>query len=166
MSSKNALLTMSSIFENVKTDPQFKASTGLSKQQFEELATTFEKYYQPKEHTSPYSRPPVLTKPDEALYFILYYFKVNPTFQVLGLSFGISNKSAHEYKSYIMPFLKQTLAAHQALAHRVFEDQHDFDRAFEGVGDISVDGYELSIERNQDKKVQNDHYSGKKNGIP
>lgn len=85
---------------------------------------------------------------------------------MLGLCFGISNKSAHEYKNYITPFLKQTLAAHDALAHRIFEDQAAFDQAFEGVTDICIDGYELPIERNQDKKVQKDHHSGKKKEIP
>lgn len=153
---------MSSIFENLHTERQFKSSTGLSRVKFEELAETFAVYYRPKEAATPYSKPPVLTDPKEALFFILYYFKTGLTYQVLGLNFGISDYAAHSYKKYIIPFLKQALAEKQALAHHIFEDQADFDRAFEDIDDILVDGYEIPIERSSDKEEQKDCYSGKK----
>lgn len=155
---------MASIYANLKNTRQFKASTGLSKEKFEELATTFAIWYEPREKVG-YSKDPVLSDPNEALAFILFYFKTAVTFQVLGVCFGISDQAAHSYKNYIMPYLKKALQSQDALAHQIFETQADFDLAFEGVEDICIDGYELPIERSQDQETQKDCFSGKKNGI-
>lgn len=153
---------MASIFQNLKTDVQYKASTGLNKKKFEELAEIFKKYYTSKAHDNPYSKPACLTDSDEALFFILYYLKVSPTFQVLGLCFGISNFAAHTYKNYILPYLKKALEDQGTLVRRIFESQEDFDRAFEGVEDVCVDGFEIPIERDSDYEMQKDRFSGKK----
>jgi hypothetical protein len=45
---------------------------------------------------------------------------------------------------------------------RIFESQESFDKAFEGVEDIFIDGTEISIERAYNDEIQAKAYSGKK----
>ena len=58
-----------SIYQNVRTDPQYKAATGLSRAAFEALYPWFAQYYEPKKR-NPYttSGSPVLTDKREALF--------------------------------------------------------------------------------------------------
>ncbi len=154
---------MATIFANLQNDRQYRASTGLGQEDFERLHKVFEKYYQPKSLNDISKVAPLLTEAKEALFFILFYFKSYPTLEVLGLSFGFSNTSAYVYLNYIRPYLKAALRAESVLVNRVFESQKDFDKAFEGVEDIFVDGSEIAIQRACIQEVQQADYSGKKN---
>lgn len=88
-----------SIFHNVKDDRQFRASTGLSKEEFKKLSERFAQFYKPKVHqvTENYTIERTVQNPSEGLFFILYYKKNYPTFDILGLCFGFSNKTVHDY---------------------------------------------------------------------
>lgn len=81
----------------------------------------------------------------------------------MGLQFGISDTCAHDNLSYLMPFLKASLKDKNTLVSRVFESQESFEKAFEGVEDIFIDGTEISIERADNDEIQAKAYSGKKN---
>lgn len=107
-----------------------------------------------------------LTNASEALFFILFYLKTYPTWQILGLQFGFSDTTAGNFVAYILPFLKASLAEKEALSSRIFESQSDFEKAFEGVKDIFIDGTEIPIERAENDKKQKSTFSGKKNFIP
>ena len=48
----------------------------------------------------------------------------------------------------------------------MFGSQAAFDKAFEGVKEIMIDGFEVPVERDKDKRLQAEDYSGKKNVIP
>jgi hypothetical protein len=78
----------------------------------------------------------------------------------------ISDKSAFEYLESIKPALKKALETHKRLAVEVFGSQAAFDKAFEGVKEIMIDGFEVPVERDKDKRLQAEDYSGKKNVIP
>lgn len=161
---------MATIYTNLLTDKQYKAATGLSKEQFEELFQTFGPLYEPKKPANPYaktdSRNPVLTDKREALFFILHYLKAYPTLQNLALYFGFSEYAASQYIDRIMPVLKEALNRKTNLKTSVFKNQKEFDRAFSGVDEIYVDVTEVPVERPSDKQVQQSRYSGKKNSIP
>lgn len=62
---------MSSIYHNLKSDKQYKAGSGLSKFQFEQIFKAFDKLYFPK-IGNPYvkDKAPVLTDKKEALFYI------------------------------------------------------------------------------------------------
>ena len=78
-----------------------------------------------------------------SFYFILlHYYKTYPTLQILGLLFGCSDKTAFEYLEYIKPALKKALETDKRLAVEVFGSQAAFDKAFEGVKEIMIDGFE------------------------
>lgn len=153
---------MATIFTNLQNDRQYRAATGLGKEDFEKLHQVFEKYYKPKPFNELAKHTPLLTDSKEALFFILFYYKSYPTLEVLGLSFGFSNTSAFGYLDYIKPYLKRALSEQSVLVKRVFDNQQDFDKAFEGVEDIFVDGSEIIIQRASIQQVQQADYSGKK----
>lgn len=154
-----------SIFENLQKDWQYKASTGLDQKEFDRLHDEFALHYQPKAYNQIAQKAPVLSDSREALFFILFYYKSHPTLEVLGLSFGFSDTAAFVYLDYVKPYLKQALEAQSVLVKRVFDSQEAFDKAFQGVTDLFIDGSEIIIERSLDQKVQQADYSGKKKRI-
>lgn len=157
---------MASVYENLKNDRQYSASTGLNKAKFDELAIEFDKYYKPKnKHVAP-NQKMIFQDSREALFFILYYLKTYPTLQVMGLQFDISDFAVSTYINYLLPFLKAALEAKSALVSRVFASQADFAKTFEGVRDIMIDCTEIPIERSDDENLQSKAFSGKKRPIP
>lgn len=157
---------MYQVFENVQKDSQYSATTGLNLAQFDELHKVFSTYYKPKNNHIFTGKQPHFFHSRDALFFVLYWLKTSPTFEVLGVNFGISNYSAHTYVSYILPFLKHTLSVEKMLASRVFPDEETFKKTFENVSDIFIDATEIPIERSKDNETQRKGFSGKKNSIP
>lgn len=157
---------MSSIYHNLKSDKQYKAGSGLSKVQFEQIFKTFDKLYFPK-MGNPYikDKAPVLTDKREALFFILHYYKSYPTLQNMGLYFGFSEFTVTQYLEELKPILKSSLSQNYELKTVIFKDQSAFDEAFNGVDEIYIDVTEIPIERSQNKDIQEKRYSGKKNNI-
>lgn len=153
---------MISIYLNLKNSDQYSACTGLNKEEFKTLLSSFSQVYQPKKTNPINGVVPYLTDAGEALFFILYFLKCSPTFQVLGVNFGMSNHSAHNYVDYILPFLKAALKKEKSMPHRIFEDQESFEKAFQNVEDIFIDGTEAPIQRAVNQEVQREDYSGKK----
>lgn len=155
-----------SIYHNLRTDAQYKAATGLSIADFDQLFPPFAALYTPKPSPLYAQNPsPVLTDKREALFFILYYYKTYPTLQNLGLCFGISNSAASRYLDLLKPCLKAALEQKNAVLWRVFQTQEAFDSAFAGVKNFFMDVTEVAIERADNQEVQRLHYSGKKNSI-
>jgi hypothetical protein len=150
------------IYENLRTDRQYSSSTGLDKDKFEELSVEFCKHYRPKKNKLISGGKPHFHDGREALLFILFYLKNHPTPQVLGLQSGVPDFTADTYIKYTMPYLKLALAAKSAPAHRVFGGQGEFDKVFEGIADIIVDGTEVPVGRADDHGEQKAAYSGKK----
>lgn len=66
-----------SIFVNVRTDRGYKASTGLSINEFNRLLVIFSNYYQPKTYqlSETYTMGHAIQDPAEALFFILFLKK-------------------------------------------------------------------------------------------
>jgi hypothetical protein len=156
-----------SIYHNAKNDRQYSASTGLKIAEFEKLFKVFEEYFNPKKTLLiGKSKQPVFQDKREALFFILYYFKTGLTYQVLGLSFGISDVSAISYVELLKPVLKTALRKLEVLPKSLFQNQVDFEKAFEGVEDIFIDCTEIPVARADEYEKQEEFYSGKKNNTP
>lgn len=156
-----------SIYHNSKNDRQYRAATGISRQEFEALFVVFAPHYTPKmANPHPGSSQPVLTDKREALFFILHYLKAYPTLQNLGLYFGMSDSAASHYLERLKPCLKAALARESLAVSRLFEGQEAFDAVFKNVDVLFLDVTEIPIERAADQAVQREHYSGKKNSTP
>ena len=117
-----------SILSNVKTDREYAATTGLTKAEFEALWAYYDTFE--KENTD-WQTPkkggvPVLKNSKERLFFLLYYLKVYPSYDVLGISFGMDGSTAHRNITDIYP-LVQALMKHLGIAP--LRDLSDMDKA-------------------------------------
>ena len=154
----------STIYLNLRTDRQYKASTGLSLTEFNSLYDLFQRYYEPKQQLLHLvNKPVLLADKKEALFFILHYLKAYPTLQNMGLYFGMSDSAVSDFITLLKPCLKAALQHQQGAVARAFANQQEFDEVFSGVEDIFIDVTEIPIERSANLQVQRDHYSGKKN---
>jgi hypothetical protein len=102
----------------------------------------------------------------DKLLFLLYYFKVYPTFDVLGTQFGMARSKANENLYKLLPVLYQALVDLEVMPKRKFSSAAELKETLEGVEKILIDVTERNYRRSQDDEKQREHYSGKKNGIP
>jgi hypothetical protein len=154
-----------SIFSNVKSDRQFKATTGLSKLEFNELSTSFSNHYAPSTlagFPEGFGNDSAFQDPSEALFFVLYHHKVNCTYDVLALSFGIARVTAHNCVSFFKKILKKTLESESVMPKRTFSSVSQIETYLSGVEEIFIDATESPAERPQNEDKQEQMYSKKK----
>ncbi|MGH7926700.1 MAG: transposase family protein [Candidatus Binatia bacterium] len=99
---------------------------------------------------------------EDKLFFILFYLKTYPTFDVMGFfsnkSRGRSCEAAHLY----LMLLEQALGKKIVLPQRKIHSVEEFLEKFPEVKDIFVDGTERRIQRPKKAKRNKRQYSGKK----
>jgi hypothetical protein len=162
--------------EEIRDDRQMRSLTGLSQQQFADLAVEFEKDYQ-AQRQSIYAeglakgtrqrrlgggRKGDLPREKDKLFFTLVYFKTYPTFDVLGSQFGMARSKANENLHILAPILMNILVRLGVMPHREFVSVEEMKTAFQGVDRILIDVTERLYRRSQDDDTQREHYSGKK----
>lgn len=158
---------------NIKTlasNPRaMHALTGLSYQEFIALVPTFEKILIEIRKTQPHriravggGRKGALKTSEDKLFFILFYFKTYPTFDVLGFFFGKPRGRSCEEAHLLMRVLKNTLGREWVLPKRKIRSMEEFLEAFPEVKDVFGDGTERRIERPQKARSERKAYSGKK----
>ena len=96
----------------LKQDRLLRALTGLNRKAFDTLLPTFNTMYLDTQQTKQRQRAlgggrkaRLLTAQDK-LFFILFYFKCYPTFDVAGLLFDIHRSQAHEWMHRLQPVLE------------------------------------------------------------
>jgi hypothetical protein len=100
---------------------------------------------------------------EKKLFFILYYLKTYPTFDVLGFHFGLSSGHAHNHVEALLPVLQRSLSDLGVLSARSPGTPEEFAQLVEQYGDIAIDGMECPCVRPQDDELQKARFSGKKN---
>lgn len=102
-----------------------------------------------------------LTSEDEII-LTLYYLHHFPTFQVLGINFGVSESTAHEIFHYWLNILRELLPA--SLLEQVKKNENEYLWVREILTELEliVDTTEQSIERPSANEKQKNTYSGKK----
>ena len=117
----------------VRNERQFRACTGLSQKEFDlilpevakclQLAQQqrYQKHRLQRQRKLGGGRKGALFSPDLKLFFILFYLKNYPTFDVLGCLFDLSPAKAQENFVKLMPILKQTEKRLHILPHRHFK---------------------------------------------
>ena len=156
-----------------KHDRMIKATIGMSRSKFDILATAFAAAYdsiqlerlQRGEIKQVPSGGPKgnLDTFEKKLFFVLYYLKTYPTFDVLGFHFGLSSGHAHEHVEALLPVLARALSDLDVLPARSPGTPEEFSQLVEQYGDIALDGLECPCVRPQDEALQKARYSGKKN---
>jgi hypothetical protein len=153
-----------------------RSLTGLSLSQFESLLETFSAVYREmRQHAyetecaagTRQRRPgggakgklPTLA---DKLLFVLYYYKVYPTFDVLGTQFKMARSKANTNLYKLSAVLHATLVRLEMLPYREFKTPEDLKTALHGIDKIIIDATERAYRRPQDDARQQEHYSGKK----
>lgn len=165
---------MSTIFNTKHTERQFKALTGTSRKEFQELLPVFRDSYQElkweayEANKANRQRQPgggpkgVLDTMDKKLFFILYYWKVYPTFDVLGDRFGCDGSKACTNVHALWPVLERTLKKKGMLPARHFATVEELREAFKEVEELFIDATEREVVRPHDPDQQQQTFSGKK----
>ena len=161
---------------NVRDDRHMRSLTGVSLAQFEILLDEFviiyakleEQAYQDGVAAGTRKRRPgggrkgALPTMRDKLLFLLYYFKVYPTFDVLGTQFKMARSKANENLHKLVPVLYQTLVHLEVMPHREFATPDELLEALGDIDTILIDVTERNYRRPQEDKSQREHFSGKK----
>jgi hypothetical protein len=99
---------------------------------------------------------------EEKLFYILWYMKTYPTFDVASFWVGFARSSACTWMHDLLPILELTMKRKFVLPQRKISDPEEFLRLYPDIAEVFVDGVERLKQRPKKKKAQNKTYSGKK----
>jgi len=148
------------------------AITGATPQEFSNLIPVFSQEYleeKQKQHDRGLKerefgggRIGFLKTAAEKLFFILFYYKCYPTYDLASLIFDCNRSNACRRQFQLSKVLEKTLSGKLALPVRKMKTLEEFFQAFPGAREVFIDGTERPIQRPQDKVKQKANYSGKK----
>lgn len=145
-----------------------RALTGLNRKAFEALMPEFSEAYEqtlqtyPRQRALGGGRKARLQTTQAKLFFILFYFKCYPTFDLTGVIFEMHRSQAHEWMHRLQPVLEAALGKILMLPERKLDSVTANLERFPEVKRVMIDGTERPIQRPQDPKQQTLNYSGKK----
>jgi hypothetical protein len=159
---------MLNIKRALKQNRLLRALTGLNSKAFQSLLLTFTQVYEqtlrdkPRQRSVGGGRKARLRTFEHKLFYILFYFKCYPTFDVAGILFDIDRSQAHHWAHRLQPILEAALGEKKALPERQINSIQAFIERFPGVERVVMDGTERPIKRPTDSEKQKLNYSGKK----
>jgi hypothetical protein len=98
----------------------------------------------------------------EKLFYILFYLKCYPTFDLASALFDFDRSQAHRWVHKLQRILEKTLGEKQVLPLRQIHSVEEFLEKFPMVKKVIVDGTERAICRPKNEEKQRENYSGKK----
>ena len=151
-------------------DPRaIKSLTGLSYQEFSDLVQTFgtaqydiQMEKRGRKRRAGGGKKGILRDAEERLFFILFYFKTYPTFDVLAFLFGMQRGHACEAGHRYLAVLERALGKKIALPQRRINSVEEFLQRFPEAKEVFFDGVERRVQRPKKAKSQKKTYSGKK----
>ena len=159
---------MLNIKRALKQNRLLRALTGLNSKAFQSLLLTFTQVYEqtlrdkPRQRSVGGGRKARLRTFEHKLFYILFYFKCYPTFDLAGILFDIDRSQAHHWAHRLQPILEAALGEKKALPERQINSAQAFIERFPGVERVVMDGTERPIKRPTDSEKQKLNYSGKK----
>jgi hypothetical protein len=151
-------------------DRLLRALTGLNRKAFDALLPSFEQAFEAsriaakpqRKRARGGGRKARLQSIEAKLFYILFYFKCYPTFDLAGILFDLDRSQTHEWMHELQPILETALGEKMALPERKLRSIEAFIAQFPGVERVMIDGTERPIQRPQDEDEQTLNYSGKK----
>lgn len=151
-------------------DRLLRALTGLNRKAFDALLPSFEQAYEASRIASKPVRKRArgggrkarLQSSEAKLFYILFYFKCYPTFDLAGILFDLDRSQTHEWMHELQPVLETALGQEMVLPERKLRSVEAFVEMFPEVERVMIDGTERPIQRPQDAERQTQNYSGKK----
>lgn len=150
-----------------KNDRLLKSLTGLTKTEFNHLLTSFEQLLY--ESLASKSRKRIvgggrkgsLKTAAEKLFFVLFYMKVYPTFDLSGFIFNVDRSRTCRWVQQFLPLLEKALGRRCALPKRQITSIEEFTQLFPEVKDLFIDGMERKTQHPKSNKNKSRLYSGK-----
>lgn len=151
-------------------DRLLRAMTGLNRKAFDALVPSFEQAYEAsrdamkpvRKRARGGGRKGKLKSIEAKLFYILFYFKCYPTFDLAGVLFDLDRSQTHEWMHLLQPILEGALGYEMVLPERKLRSLEAFVEMFPAVKRVMIDGTERPIQRPQDSEAQTQNYSGKK----
>lgn len=151
-------------------DRLMRAMTGLNRKAFEALLPSFTAAYQQslvkpgtvRQRAPGGGRKATLWTMAEKLFYILFYCKCYPTFDLLSVLFKFDRSCAWDWVHGLLPILEEALGHKQVLPARKLRSLGEFFERFPDVQAVILDGTERPVQRPKDSQKQKKHYSGKK----
>ena len=151
-----------------KNNRLMKALTGMTVEEFNGLMPEFERVL--FKHFDRYDRQRAvgggrkgaLITTKHKLFFILFYLKAYPTFDLAGFVFGVDRSQPCTWYPFLLEILEEVLKRKLSLPKRKIRSMEEFLQAFPEVKDIFIDGTERKTQRPKNLKKQKNQYSGKK----
>lgn len=158
---------MLNIKRAMKNNRIMKALTGLKIKEFQLLVTQFficlvKSYYEDRHVDINRGRKPILKSTEKKLFYILFYLKCYPTFDVAGFFFNADRSVCCRWVAWYLPPLRNTLNKELVLPKRKLNDLDEFISLFPEVTEVFIDGTERPIQRPKNNEKQKRYYSGKK----
>ena len=148
-----------------------KALTGVSPQEFNELVIAFDQELYRIRESKPNRKRKVgggkrghLKTSQDKLFFILFYLKTYPTFDVLAFFSSKGRGRSCEAVHLYLRILEKALGKKIVLPERKITSVEEFLQKFPEVKDVFVDGTERRVQRPKKGKRNKRYYSGKKKG--
>jgi|SRR5579859_315032 len=154
----------------LRTKRMCTALTGLTPLEFTSFIPDFTYYYNEvvvkrkknRERRIGAGRNSKIETIEEKLFYILWYMKTYPTFDVASFWVGFARSSACTWMHDLLPVLELTMKRKFVLPQRKISDPEEFLRLFPETAEVFIDGVERLKQRPKKKKSATKIYSGKK----
>ena len=164
---------MINIEKALKNNRVLKSLTGLDIKKFKELVPYFEsilneenskrvKNDKNRQRKAGGGSKPKLNSVEAKLFYILFYVKIYPTFDLAGFIFDVNRSQTNRWMHKLLPILEKTLDRKLVLPKRKIDNVEAFMKLFPEVKDLFIDATERRVQRSSDNKKQKLDYSGKK----
>lgn len=159
---------MFNIARALKQDRLLRAVTGTGTKEFERLLKVFaplaerKRYKKNRKRKGGAGRKHSLKTSEQKLFFILFYMKCYPTYDLAGLFFGVDKAQCFRWMQQLKKKLEKALGREWVLPKRRISSMEEFIQLFPEAKEIIIDGTERPVQRPGDKQKQKQRYSGKK----
>ena len=158
---------MLNINRALENDRLLRAVIGMGKREFSELLAEFipiEKRIQYKRNRKRQpgaGRPHTLETAEQKLFYILFYMKCYPTYDLASFVFDVDRSQTKRWVDSLRKKLEKTLGKAQVLPARKINSIKEFLERFPAVKELLIDGTERPVQRPKNKQKQKEKYSGK-----
>jgi len=156
----------------MRSDRIMKAVTGVTIEEFNRLLVKFTEELEKARLSSASAakrcrasgagRKHTLNTASEKLFFILFYLKCYPTYDLAGICFDVDRSQACRWVEEWLPILTRVLEREAVLPAKEVTSSTEFSEIFHEVTELYIDGTERPVQRPVEVERQKACYSGKK----
>lgn len=163
---------MAITYKDVRNERQWKASTGLSEDQFNKLVQIFGLAYESlfgesmEDRQSNSTGTSTFKTYGDLLFFTLYSIKSGLTYDLLGLTFSLDGANAYQNQALGLRVLRAAMEQGGYMPKRQYQSVEEFKEHWKEESEILIDATEQTRQRPGNQQEQKEDYSGKKKRTP